>query len=442
MAARQRIWSEVAIGPCLTAACGLFFSLGCGAGGDDVGVAKLSGAATNPPLARRAAVDAPAEIAAGKQALAEDNYQEAVDRFTNVIVASEKSVAARPDTTGAQAYLDRGIAFLEMGFPDTAAQDFSAAIDLTPLDGAAYELRARAYVELGDAYKALRDATRAIRLRPQSAGAYQVRGVVYLGRGQFERAVADLQQAIVQDAEFADEVRPRLAEAYVGWSREFEEAGDQVAAAERLALARDLDPASVDVQIVNVLAEPTPVEQAVAKPVIDAADENYSLGRERQAAQQYDQALIEFTEAISLRSDFHQAYLRRGETLLALGFPDTALEDLKRAAHRGADSAEAYRLQAEAHMALESPHRAALSATDALHADPTDAKTYALRGDAYLQLENWDRAVADFNEAARRAPALRKSVEPKIAVARRGQAKAREAGLEASTEVAGADDPS
>jgi cytochrome c-type biogenesis protein CcmH/NrfG len=84
-------------------------------------------------------------------------------------------------------------------------------------------------------------------------------------------------------------------------------------------------------------------------------------------------------------------------------------------------------------MALKNPNRAAMSATEALHADPTHAETYALRGEAYLQLENWDRAVADLEEAIRRAPALRSTLETKLSEARRQQAAARSENLQASS---------
>jgi tetratricopeptide (TPR) repeat protein len=138
-----------------------------------------------------------------------------------------------------------------------------------------------------------------------------------------------------------------------------------------------------------------------------------------------DQAIIEFTESITLDRDQTAAYLRRGETLLAMGFPDTALEDFQSAEARGGPTAEIHRLQARTYLALESPHRAAMSATDALHDNPTDAAMYALRGEAYLQMENWDRAIADLEEAIRRDPKLKEPLTPSLAAAQKGREGAR-----------------
>jgi tetratricopeptide (TPR) repeat protein len=421
MLAMHRIAPPISTLARLSAACLLLFVLGCG-DADQTNKA-VENPATPAPQISQAAAAAPAEVAAGKQALEAGDYETAVDRFTRAIVASEKTETPSANAEAARVYYDRGVAYLKMGFPDTAAQDFSTAINLAPHDGAAFEQRARANVALGDAYKSLRDATQAIRLTPKNSGAYHIRGVVYLNRGEFDRAAADLQQAIDQNPALLDEVRPQLVEALAEWAEQLADDGDSATAAEKLARARELDPTFVAEEAVIVVEKPA-VEQTVAKPVLDDAEKSFLLGREHQVDQAYDQAIIEYTKAIALRPDFHNAYLRRGETLLALGFPDTALEDLKRAVNRGAESAEPYRLQAQAHMAMKNPHRAALSATDALHADPTDAATYALRGAAYSQLENWDRAVADLNEAIRREPKLRESLQDDLATAQREQAKA------------------
>jgi tetratricopeptide (TPR) repeat protein len=231
-----------------------------------------------------------------------------------------------------------------------------------------------------------------------------------------------------------DEVRPLLALAYSKWSDELTAAGDQTAAAEKLARARELGSGS-PAEVASAPADaPAGVQQTVAKPVVDDAERQFTAGREHQLAREFDQAIIDYTEAIALRTDFDQAYLRRGETLLALGFPDTALEDFKRADHRGADAGEVRRLEAQAHMALDNPHRAALAATEALHSDPTDAATYALRGQAYLKMEVWDRAIADLEEAIRRDPSLNASVEAKLTKARRRQREIEASKLQASAE--------
>ena len=119
---------------------------------------------------------------AGRELLKSGDYEQAVEQFT---IALRQSGAAPSDSSGSgesAIYLQRGIAYLNMGFPDTAQEDFEAAIKLTPHDPAPYEQRAIASTQMGDLYKALRDATEAIRLKPNNATAYHIRGFVYLRR--------------------------------------------------------------------------------------------------------------------------------------------------------------------------------------------------------------------------------------------------------------------
>jgi tetratricopeptide (TPR) repeat protein len=414
----------------------LALSFGCVYSDDDDD--RTEGAATAPPITAQATIEAPGKVELGKRLVKEGAYEEAIVAFTSALEEARKSnLLAKANEDEAAVYFQRGIAYLRSGFPDTAERDFSDAINLMPNDGAMYERRAQAHLELGDSYNALSDATQAIRLKPNNAAAYRLRGEVYLRRDRPERAVADLEQALESDPTLAPTIQASLAQAYARWSDQLSAAGDKGAAAEKLAKAQELDPTITESAGESGVAEaeaPAPAaEQTVAKPVIDDSIHEFQSGRENQLAEAYDQAVIDYTEAIALRSDYHEAYLRRGETLLAMGFPDSALEDLRRATNRGAATAEVHRLQAQAHMALKNPNRAAMSATDALQVDPTHAETYALRGEAYLQMENWDRAIADLQEAIRRSPELRASLQGKLSAARRELAKSQASNLQAAS---------
>jgi tetratricopeptide (TPR) repeat protein len=412
------------------AAVALFGLAGCSrsTGGVDASAesAAKSAAAPSTPTVTNAAVE---QTEAGSKLLEAGDYEQAVEQFTLAIKSAGANVEpVVVDNSAASLYRKRGIAYLRMGFPDTAKEDFSDAITFSPADPASYEERAVAYLQLGDFFNAIRDATQAIRLNPRNAAAYHTRGLVYLRRQQFERAVPDLEQALVEDPTLTAVVTPQLGEAYYRWSEQLDDDGDEAAAAEKMAAADRLAPEYVRRQIALAATpdvEEVVIEQTVAKPVVSEADEHFARGVELQQRGENDQALIEFTESITLDRDQTAAYLRRGETLLAMGFPDTALEDFQSAEARSGPTAEIHRLQARTYFALESPHRAAMSATDALHDNPTDASMYALRGEAYLQMENWDRAIADLEEAIRRDPKLKAPLTPSLAAAQRGREEAR-----------------
>lgn len=73
---------------------------------------------------------------------------------------------------------------------------FSAAIRLRPNYANAYVNRGFQYDELGQTEKAVADFSAAIRLNPQYAKAYYNRGTVYLKRKEYDRAIADFTQTI------------------------------------------------------------------------------------------------------------------------------------------------------------------------------------------------------------------------------------------------------
>ena len=137
----------------------------------------------------------------------------------------------------AELLYQRGLAWLELGFPDTAAVDFSEVLRQNYRSEAAFAKRGQAYVALGDLYRAVRDSTEAIRLDPKNAAAYRYRGLAYLGRGQFERATVDLEQAIDLDPSLGPQMIPLLGKAYFGWSERLELAGEYSEAAAKLARA-------------------------------------------------------------------------------------------------------------------------------------------------------------------------------------------------------------
>lgn len=429
---RYSVYSHAALAPFALAAT---LAAGCSSSVPEAekSAADAVAPATPAPLAE-APVATPTVSAAveqtqaGKKLLESGDYEQAVEQFTLAIKSSGASVEpVVVDNAAAALYRQRGVAYLKMGFPDTAKEDFSDSITFAPSDAAGYEERAKAYLELGDLFNAVRDATQAIRLKPHNAAAYHTRGLVYLRRQQFDRAVPDLEQAIIEDPALAAVVSPKLGEAYYRWSEQLADDGHETAAAEKLARAETLAPDYVRrrLEAAEPVEEIEVVEQVVAKPIVTAADEHFNRGCEMQVAGLYDQAIIEFTEAITLDRTKPESYLRRGETLLAMGFPDTALEDFQTAEDRKGPSLEIHRLQARTYLALDSPHRAAMSATDALHDNPTDAAMYALRGEAYLRMENWDRAITDLEEAIRRDPKLKASVAPSLAAAQKGREEAK-----------------
>ncbi len=399
----------VVLGAALAAAT----ATGCDRAGDAADAVSL--AAADP---QRAA--AQQHWDAARKLAAEGDYQSAVTQYTVALDA----MRAQPQTLDllkpdADVLFQRGVAYLELNFPDTAAADFTEVLRMRPDDGAAFVKRGEAHARMHDYYNAARDCTDGIRYGGPPADAHRFRGEAYLARRQFDRAVADLERAVELDSARSEELRPMLAVAYRAWGQELAAAGADVEAAAKIARADEIAPPSetTATPAEDLFGDPT--ERTASKPVLDDARERYEQGVQCYSEGRYDDALTWLTEAIDLRSTYVEAYIARAKTLMVKGFSDTAVIDLNQALRYGGQAVEPLWLKAQAFMQLENPHRAVLAATDALHLDPTIADCYAVRGKAYAALENWERAVVDLEEAVRRDASLAADLSPHLDQARR-----------------------
>jgi len=385
-----------------------------------------SGVPPSSPLAA-ARIETQEHVEAARRAVATGDYQSAVEQFTLALRPADFPPGAPgPEDDSAQdadILYQRGLAWLALGFPDTAAVDFSEVLRRDRDNAKALAKRGQAYLAQGDLYRATRDCTDAVRLEPDNAVAYRDRGSAYLGRGQFQRAIVDLEYAVHLDPTLEPQARPSLAKAYLQWSDQLALDGDDAAAVAKRAQARTLDPsipaAAADESSVAATQSPAAaVTRTAAKPVLDEAFEHYRRARDLQSRRLFDEAIMEFTEAIAIDRQYADAYVRRAEALIAAGFPNSALKDLSVALRLDDHSVDACRLQARAFEALESYYRVVQSATEALHLDPGDASMYALRGRAYLEIKEPQLALADLEEAMRRSPELATELQPLLESAR------------------------
>jgi Tfp pilus assembly protein PilF len=122
-----------------------------------------------------------------EQALATDNVDEQIDSYTRAI---------QIDSNYANAYNNRGFAYLANGEYDKAIEDFAEAIRLKPNYIMPYYNRGFAYIQKGDYVTAIQDCTEAIRLDPNDAPAYYNRGLAYKCQNEYRKAIEDFTVAI------------------------------------------------------------------------------------------------------------------------------------------------------------------------------------------------------------------------------------------------------
>jgi tetratricopeptide (TPR) repeat protein len=182
-----------------------------------------------------------------------------------------------------------------------AVENYSNAIRLWPNDSALYRGRANAYLKLKLYYQALADYSKAIRLYPIAADLYNDRGDAYLELKHYDQAIADYTKYI--------DLKPDDAFVVCGQSlvsgvlRQYHQAMDYYAAYQRL--------------------HPNDALEYFAAYT--------KRGSAYLALKRYDQAIADYTRAISLNPKDPMAYDRRAAVYDVQGKITYAEEDRKKA---------------------------------------------------------------------------------------------------------------
>src|SRR6202035_5185381 len=104
------------------------------------------------------------------------------------------------DPRYANAYRNRGSAYVRTGAYDRAISDLTTAHLLDAKDTSTLIGRANAFERTGDLDRAIADNDSALALEPQDRTALTDRGFVHFSRGDFADAAADLSRAMEKDA--------------------------------------------------------------------------------------------------------------------------------------------------------------------------------------------------------------------------------------------------
>ena len=136
------------------------------------------------------------------QSLEQGHYQRGINRLDRVIELSPEL---------AEAYVNRGIAYDELGNHAAALKDYNQAIQINVNLASAYYHRANTYNKSGDLQKAIADYSHVIQLQANDARAYGNRGSTYLSLGETDKAVRDLEKAAALFSFQGDSQREQIA---------------------------------------------------------------------------------------------------------------------------------------------------------------------------------------------------------------------------------------
>ncbi len=126
------------------------------------------------------------------------------NEFDTAIIDYTNAIELNPEY--AEAYNNRGIAYLSNGDFDNAIADYTEAVEFDPELTDAYKDRAATYLGNNDFDNAIKDYTKAIQLDPDDTNIYNYRGLAHFGNSEVEKAIDDFSRAI--------QLKPNSADAY------------------------------------------------------------------------------------------------------------------------------------------------------------------------------------------------------------------------------------
>jgi Tfp pilus assembly protein PilF len=148
------------------------------------------------------------------------------------VAAFERAIALRPDRSEYRA--NYGVLLMEMGRRDEGLAQLRFRIADSPRDLGARRNFALALIEDGRSAEAIKELEIVLRVQPDWAPALDTLGQAYFMEGRVEPAMAAFRHAIAAS--------PKDPIAHLGLARTYLAAGDRVAAHERFAILRSIDP--------------------------------------------------------------------------------------------------------------------------------------------------------------------------------------------------------
>lgn len=326
-------------------------------------------------------------------------------KFAEVFYSGTSPDLALPDPTAAvpPPALNRGVYFYHQGDYASAVESLDEAVRLQPDSSRCRYLHGLALMRLWEegsmTYSALAERadqalSAAIDCHPHSSTFYNTRGLLRFRTGRLQEAVVDFDDALERDPDDLTALTNRG----------------------RAHLARhDLVRAVSDFEKV--------LERRPGSPAALCGRGNARLERWKEQGRpanspDWTAALQNFEAAVTLNSNYAEAYRNRGQARLLAGETVPGLTDLYKAAELRPDSWEMHEPVVQFHFSKKNYPAAIEQLSRAIVSNSMMTEAYVRRGLARLALQDLPAAVQDWEAAIRIQPSLRDTLKPHLDKAR------------------------
>jgi tetratricopeptide (TPR) repeat protein len=237
---------------------------------------------------------------------------------------------------------------------------------------------------------------------------FYLAGVGWFDQEEYDKAISDFTEALDHN--------PMHADAAFRRARAFEKQRNAAA-----ALADYTEAIRIDQELAAAMRLPKENRSEAAKKGVrlgsDLIEAYLARGILYTGMGKNDEAVDDFSRALTLDRNRAEAHRCRGVALLAKDLADLALDDLNTAVQLAPDDAEALYQRAQLLLHMKDGHRAIDDCRRALQLDPKYARAYQALAEAYSKDSPPDYvgAVACYQEAGRLEPKLAREFQGDLA---------------------------
>ena len=303
------------------------------------------------------------------------------------------------------AYYYRAFTHAENGKYEESLDDLNRAIILNPIYEDAYYLRSDAQLKLNRPMDALNSANKLIDLEKLGYRGYSLRSAVYENLSRRQTALDDISTAIelLSQREILSEVGSEKLAGFLARRAKLNIHGGSISAAiDDYAAATFILPSLEISEKLQELSLESNSRLSILSGIVEKIPDNYIVYRNRANYYVelgfYDEAIDDFTTAISLNQRAPSLYESRGDAYYEKQLLNKAYDDYVKSRQRGAffNVYEKFRVTSNVTKTVE-------NFTILIDANPQNSDLYIQRGSALIEKSEIEPALSDYQEAINRA---------------------------------------
>jgi len=327
----------------------------------------------------------------------EESYQYINNRCDQCETNNQITAYTLPHQLSFDDYYNQGISAFNHKNYEQAINKFTRALSLDPNHTDAYVWRSDAYIQLGQYQQTIEDCTQIISIDPDNIPAYVRRGFARLSLEEYQQSLEDSNRAIslISLTFNQTDTNSWLSQAYAQQGDAHQSLGNSNEAIENYQKSLDIVPND------DLRAKLDALNNAKNHLFDQYFNQGITLVNQGNYSQE---AIEQFTRALSLNPNHADAYVWRGYVYHCLNKHQQALDDWNQAIRLNPNDANTYCNRATAYNDLKNYEQALNDSNQAIRLNPNHVTAYYNRAFAQMELGEYQQAIDDCKEAIRLNP--------------------------------------